>query len=76
MSEDTNIVTKEYEFASLAKRILLRFARTFLSGAITGLLAVAPLAGYSITEAKAWGLALMTGAITGGLMALDKLVRK
>ncbi len=61
---------------NLAKRVFLRFARAFVSGSITGLLAVAPLSGYSIMEAKAWGLALVAGAITGGLMALDKVVRK
>ena len=69
-------ITKEYNYASLAKRVLLRFARAFVSGVVTGLLAVAPLAGYSIMEAKAWGLALIAGALTGGLMALDKIVRK
>lgn len=69
-------ITKEYKFASLIKRVLLRFIRTFVAGGITTMLAVAPLAGFEWGEIRTWLLALVFAFISGGLMAFDKLVRK
>lgn len=65
---------------SLLYRVLLRFARGFMAGAVSSMLLVGVFAGNSWAELNTWLIALalsgVSGGITGGIMAIDKLIRK
>lgn len=55
--------------------VFKRFTRAFVSGAITTMIAVPMFTDFTLTDVKAWLIALIAAAITGGLMALDKAIR-
>lgn len=58
------------------KTLVLRFLRTFLAGAITQALTVTVANGVTnLQEFQTWSWILLTSAITGGLVALDKALR-
>lgn len=60
------------------KRIAMRFVRGAVAGAVASMLAFLA-AGVTITDAdglKTLAFALCTSAISGALLALDKLVRE
>ena len=70
------IRTVEVAYASLGRRLALRFVRVFVSGFLTGALVVAPLAGFGIADLQTWLIALLAGGVTGGLTALEKALRE
>lgn len=62
------------QYVSLAQRVLTRFAKVFLLGAISSMLVVPPLAGLDVISAKAFLLSMVNALIVGGLAALEKYV--
>lgn len=74
--EDTLITNPK----SLTFRVLLRFIRGFVAGAIASMATIVIFTGNGWSELKTWLIALslagLTGGITGGIMALDKYFRK
>jgi hypothetical protein len=67
------------EFRSLVYRVLLRFVRGFIAGALGQMILLGVFSGNSWAEVKTWlvalGIACLTGGITGGMLALDKAIR-
>jgi hypothetical protein len=74
--EDQTIV----EFKSLAYRVFLRFLRGFMAGAISSMVLVVSYSGSDWGEVKSWlsllVIAGVSGGISGGLLAIDKAIRK
>lgn len=65
------------ELRTMALSVLKRFFRAFVAG---GLAQMASLVSVShdigtLTELEAWALTLAVAFITGGVLALDKLMR-
>lgn len=62
------------EYTSLLNRILLRFARVFVSGGLASMaLQLAQAPSFStFAELKPWLISLAIGFLSGGIMALDK----
>lgn len=59
------------------KPVLMRFARAFVAGGLSNMLIVIA-ANHSISTYKdlnAWIVTLAVACVTGGIMALDKLIR-
>jgi len=64
----------DIEYASLAKRVFLRFLRIFVVGGLAALTTI-PIAGYTWKDLQTWLVALIVAFISGGLAALDKGLR-
>lgn len=59
----------------LVKSIALRFLRAFVAGGLSTAVAVGATNIQNLADMRAWGLSLVVAFITGGLMAIDKLMR-
>jgi hypothetical protein len=74
--EDKTII----EFKSLVYRVFLRFLRGFVAGAISSMVLVVSYSGSDWSELRSWlsllVVAGVSGGISGGLLALDKAIRK
>ncbi len=59
--------------------LLLRFLRGALAGAVGNMVVICGLTINSLGDLKAWGInlgfALISGAISGGVLTLDKYLR-
>ena len=55
--------------------VLKRFCRVFISGAIAGIVAVPLFTDFTEDKIKTYVLLVISAAITGGLMAIDKAIR-
>lgn len=63
---------------TMFKAVALRFLRAFVSGALAQMAAFIASSHEvvgTLTDFQAWAFALLTAAIAGGIMALDKLLR-
>lgn len=64
---------------SLGKTLWLRFLRGAISGAVASMVAMQVSGAHSFADVKAFtyslGVSGIMGAITGGLLALDKFIR-
>jgi hypothetical protein len=61
----------------MTKAIILRFVRAFIAGGISSLaIQLSTMPAFStFTELKTWTIVAGAGFISGGLMALDKILR-